>query len=619
MAEKFKSLALNKPKIADVDGERQVTFVASTTSEDRDYEHVNIGTFRLPTKGGGSITVNQIPKEGVDNVDVPLLTDHDMTSVDKTLGSVRQAFWDAENQALICVAGISSRSYAQDKLTLIEEGHLDNAFSIQYRDFDHDYDTATDSGGEIVEISLVTRGSNKDAKVLAVKALKGDNPMDKDEAKVETPEVKAELPVEAVEEAPAEETKPEAEESEATVAPEAKVEETDEEIVVTIDKNAEEEDKEEEEEADTPEKPAEESTNEKETKSMSTQETVAKTIVKEATQTKSTAKAEDYLNTKGAVKDFAKTIADNGRNAMKVWTANLEAKGISGDAILPKTIENIFFKAWQDNPTVIATFGNVNLAAGAVNAFTTESRAQGHKKGDAKADQTITNIRRDLKAKIVYKKLPIDLQDLIDDQTGELLRFRVEELADRLANEIVLGAILGDGRSAPSGSNPDYRVFDGTRGLFSISADITNSTTSGSFASAVARKVTADANDTDYDKAIKTLAKVKGNAKVLIVKEGWKANVLLTKNSQGQYIFQPGTNLEAILDCKIFELPEMEGADYDVIAYAEGAYKLFGTGDMVRTDFDLTYNQDVMLVERGVAGSLAGHYVAAGYEGNESA
>ena len=88
---KVKSLALTKTKIAEVEGEHRVTFVASSNKEDRDYEKIEIGTFRLPLKGGGEIRVDAIPAEGVTNVDIPLLTDHNLWEVDKTIGSVRKA------------------------------------------------------------------------------------------------------------------------------------------------------------------------------------------------------------------------------------------------------------------------------------------------------------------------------------------------------------------------------------------------------------------------------------------------------------------------------------------------------------------------------------------------
>ena len=61
MAEKQKSLTLTKTKLADLDGEHRITFVASSGNEDRDYERVEISTFRLPLKGGGHIIVQDLP------------------------------------------------------------------------------------------------------------------------------------------------------------------------------------------------------------------------------------------------------------------------------------------------------------------------------------------------------------------------------------------------------------------------------------------------------------------------------------------------------------------------------------------------------------------------------
>lgn len=597
--DKIKSLALTKQKVAEVDGEHHITFVASTENEDRDFEHVAISTFRLPMKGGGHIVVQDIPAEGIDNVDVPFLTDHDLFSVEKTIGSVRKAYF--VDGALIFDAGISSRPYAQEMFKLVEEGHLDNAFSIQYRDYQRDPANDTDYNGEIVEVSLVTRGSNMDAQVLATKSLEGKKAVDEKEA--EAPKTE-----EVVEEVQAE--------VEAEAEPVAEpVEKSTEEVA---EPKAEEEAKEEPEAEPEAEEAEENIKEEKEQEEMTTPTEVAKTLVKEPSQDLSEkAPAEDYLKSKAAVKDFAKTIAENGTNAMKVWQANLSAKGLTGDAILPAEIEEIFFKAWVDNPSVLATFGNARLNSGAVYGMATESRALGHKKGEAKANQDVEVIRRDIKSKIIYKKLPLDLQDLIDDTTGELLRFRVRELADRVANEIVVSAILGDGRSS---GTPDYRTFDGTRGLWSMAADIANSTdgTTYPFAAAVATQISNDAGDTAYDKLVKTISAVDGENKVAVVAKGFVADLLLTKNAQGQYIFTPGTNLEQLLGIRIIELPEMTGAAFDVIAYAEGQYVLFGNQEFVRSRFDDTYNQDVMLVERAVAGSLTGRKSAAGYLAAES-
>lgn len=597
MAENKKSLTLTKSKTADIEGEHRITFVASSANTDRAFEKVAIGTFRLPTKGGSSIIVEQIPAEGAENVDIPFILNHDLGEAEKVIGSVRRAYYI--NEELIFEVGVSSRPIAQEMFTLVEEKHLDNAFSIQFRDYERDIQTNTLYGGEILEVSLVVRGCNTDARVLAVKSL--ENGEEKVEETTETPIVEEKVNEEPVVEETAVEEETEVKEEIAEVE-EAK---TEPEVEETEEKAEEETTEEDNSETEV------ETNNNNSNEEKEMNEEIAKSLVKEASQEAKTV-ASDYLKSKSAMADFAKIIKDNGANAEKAWVANLEAKGVTGDSILPADIENIFFKAWFDNPAVLATFGNVRQNSGAVYAFATEDRALGHKKGEAKDTQDLEIIRRDIKAKVVYKKLPIDFQDLIDDTTGELLRFRVQELADRVANEIVVSAILGDGRSA---GTPDYRTFDGTRGLWSMAGDI-KAVETDDYAEAVATAIAYDEDDTAYDKLVKTISAVEGERKVAVVAKGFIANLLLTKNAQGQYIFTPGTNLEQLLGIRIIELPEMTGADFDVIAYAEGKYVIFGGQEFVRSRFDDTYNQDVMLVERPVAGSMTGAKTVAGYFAN---
>lgn len=591
MDNKSKSLLLTTVKSVNVDGERRVTFVASDSSTDRDGEHMVVETLRLPLKGGGSMTVAEIPAGGTDNVDIPLLTDHALYAVDKVIGSVRRAYY--EDGKLIFEAGISSRDYAQDLFKLIDEGHLDNAWSISVNDYDYNYETGAISNGEIIEVSLVTRGSNKDAQVLAVKSAK-EKSMD-EESKAPVEEVKEVTETEA-----AEATEPTVE------APEAE----------TKDKSVEAEEAKDEGEA---KKPAET----EETKENTMDKEITKSVARKEADQNVTAKATsaDYLKSKAAVKDFTDAIiATKGmgtKAALNAWNAKLAEKGITGDAILPTQIEQIFFKTWQDGDSILGTFRTINANAAALNAFTGEGegiRAKGHKKGDTKAGQTVSNVRRDLKAKVIYKMLAIDLQDLLDDQTGELLRFRVEELARRVAHEIALGAVLGDGRSAPaSDSDPDYRVFDGTRGLWSMAADL-NAVGTSAYAAAVANVVANVNTDNLYDKIVKTLTQVEdlGAGKAVVVPKGAIGALRLLKGEDGHYVFTPGSSVEDAIEARIFEM-DMAGSGYDVIAYAVNGYALYATSEMVRTQFNINNNTDTMLVERSVAGSLYGHRAAAGY------
>lgn len=588
--------------------ERTITFVASSAEQDRHYEKVDTASLRLPLKGGGEIIAGDIKADGVDNVDIPLMLNHSF-DVKDVIGSVRRAYF--KDGELIFEAGISKREEAQEILQLIEEGHLDNAFSITMADFDYNQDSGEISNAEIIEVSVVFRGANKEARLLAVKSVEGIELVERNEdgsfkAIVDGKEVT--LKADEATEAEVEEATEEKAEDEEKSEPEAEAENATETEGESV---AEEEEKSEESEAET----TEESTKE--------ESEMDKEIAKEAIATPAVAvkaTSENYLASKDYMNVFKKAIIDTkGQSAeatKAVLKAHLTSKGITGDAILPTEIASIFFKTWEDKGSILSTFRNINAPAAALYAFGGEGegiRAKGHKKGDQKAVQTVTSTRRDLKQKLVYKRQDYDLQDILDDTTGELLRFRVEELGARVANEIALGAILGDGRTAPE-SGADYRVFDGTRGLWSMAADIAGNS---AYQNAVANAVTYSATDNIFDKVKKTLAQVRainGGRKVVVVAPGVLTDFEISKTESGVYLIAPGTSASTLFpNTVIFEMDEMVGADYDVIAYADQGYALFSTNEMVRTAFDLDYNTDAMLVERSVAGSLYGNRVAAGY------
>lgn len=611
MDKETKSLSLTKTKIAEVEGEHTITFVASSANEDRDFEILDIGTFRLPVKGGGTIRVADLPAEGSTDVDIPLLTDHDLWSVDKVIGSVRRASF--VNGELIFEAGISSIPRAQELFKLVEEGHLDNAFSIQYRDYKVNPQTQVQTDGEIIEVSLVTRGANPDARVLATKSVKGTDVETDPTPEEVVKENKDDIVVEAAEEA----TPTEAPE-ETVAEPEAK----------SVEPEAEPEAPAEEEAVE-----AEETITTNETKGIKMDKEIAKSLVKEPSQAAVSVETNaGYLKSKGAMADFARTIAENRGNKVAIksaWEANLKAKGLAGTFELPTELETIFFHAWNDvEADVLGTFRRSARRAGVANAFyganAEDIRAKGHKKGETKADQTLTATKRDLKGKIIYKKLGIDLIDLLEDESGELLRFRTEELTDRLRTEVFRGAVLGDGRSE---ATPDYRVFDGSRGLYSMVADIAGSSVANSYASMVATSINGSADDDLYAKIVKTLAQVKPVGitsgrdfrKVIVVEPTDLASLHLLTNAAGAYLFAPGTDFEQVFGAKIIELEGVKAAGYDVIAYANQGYTLLGTDDMVRTDFDISTNTDYMLVERLVAGSAEGNKVIAGYKNGVSA
>ena len=569
-----------------VDGERRIVFVASSNNEDRHYEHVDVASLRLPLKGGGDITVSAIPSEGVSEViDIPLMLNHS-GDVRDVIGSIRAAYFS--NNELTFEAGISKREIAQEMLTLLEEGHLSNAFSITMIDYDYNIDSETISKAEVIEVSLVYRGSNKEARLLAIKSLLGDEMKTKQNDNFGDANGDGENH---------------------TIIPEdteAKAPETTNET--PTDNSGEETTNESEGET---QEASETNNNEEKEETMNNKEIAKDAVVEKGAMPNQPASANNYLKTKAALVDFKNIVLKNHRGSneqiMREWNENLKSKGVTGDAIMPSQIENIFFKAWVDNPGILATFRTVGVKSAAVYAIGTSDTANGHKKGDAKADQSLTNVRRDLKGLGIYKKLPIDLQDLYDDETGELLAFRVEELAARVANAIAVGALIGQGAG-------DKATLQGTRGLYPMLADI--NATNG-YGSNVATKVTGETGEGSYELAVRAVGAVKDEknaGKILVVPTGFTTELKLAKGSDGHLMFPAGSNFANLLDVKqIFEIDELVGKDVKAIAYANQSYVLIGEPTAtVRTDFDTNKNQDVMLTERYVGGSAQGYKTVAG-------
>lgn len=214
-----------------VEGERTILAVVTSNNLDRDYEYVDVKSLRLPLKGGGFVRAKDLT--GTERIDIPLLLNHSF-NVEDTIGSVRKAYL-SEDEELVVQFGISKRAKAQDLMLLIDEEHLDNAFSLTMGDYQYMNDTIYDA--EIAEISMVFRGSNKEARVLAVKSLIKGEAMTLAEKKAELERLKKEVeaeeaPVEKPVETPEEPETPEVPEEKAVETPEEPVEEPEEPEVV---------------------------------------------------------------------------------------------------------------------------------------------------------------------------------------------------------------------------------------------------------------------------------------------------------------------------------------------------------------------------------------------------
>lgn len=170
MGKTIKSAAI-RIKDAVTTNRQTVRAVVTAPTLDRDYEVIDTRSLRLPLKGGGWIYASELT--GKEALDIPFLLNHSMV-VEDVIGSVSSGVINDAGELEVEFA-ISSLPKAQDMLTLLDEGHLGNAFSITINDYTYDSD-GTYRDGEVIEISLVFKGSNRNARLLEVSKslLKGD-------------------------------------------------------------------------------------------------------------------------------------------------------------------------------------------------------------------------------------------------------------------------------------------------------------------------------------------------------------------------------------------------------------------------------------------------------------
>ena len=557
MAEKVKKTALELKteisKSVEVNEERRIRFVASSVNEDRHYEKVDVASLRLPLKQGGEIRAGAIPTEGVnDLVDIPLILNHS-GDVRDTIGSVRSAFY--ENGELIFEAGISKREIAQEMLLLLEEGHLSNAFSITMSDFDYNFESETISNAEIIEVSLVFRGANREARLLAVKSLKGDE-MSQEK---ETPEV---LKKEAT----------------TTVYPEVAA---DDEPEVEQAENSTE------------------NNNSNEEKEEETNKEIAKDAISAMPSQVSKATT-DYLNTKGAVVDFANALQDSaGASAedfKKAWAAKVASKGITNvEQLLPGALVSAISDGIEKAGTIWNVVNKTGLTVRRIDAETAGARAQGHKRGTTKKEMSLTFTDRVIRAGFIYDYITLNKEDIRENQdTGALVKFVLETLPKRIITEIERAIVLGDGRNA-SGD-------DVIESFVSILKDAQ----SGTFAT----EYTPAKDEPLYKSIIKAAAQIEAEGPIYaVLSKSAKADLKLSETKNGALVLPLGGDLAGTFELKEIFTPswfnKSNAADYQAVLFVGDAYETVGDNSIEAfTNFSLSQNKQEYLQEIYAGGAL---------------
>ena len=554
MAEKVKKTALElKTEISKSVGEneeRKIRFVASSVNEDRHYEKVDVASLRLPLKQGGEIRAGAIPTEGVnDLVDIPLILNHS-GDVRDTIGSVRSAFY--ENGELIFEAGISKREIAQEMLLLLEEGHLSNAFSITMSDFDYNFESETISNAEIIEVSLVFRGANREARLLAVKSLKGEE-MNQEK---ETLEV---LKKEAT----------------TTVYPEVVV---DDEPEVEQAENSTE------------------NNNYNEEKEEEMDKEIAKDAISKAAPSQAVKSSSNYLETREAMSDYAKILekfAGAGTNEVKkAWADHVAQKGISNvEALLPGAMVSAISDGIEKSGTIWNVLNKTGLTVRRIDAETAGNRAQGHKRGTTKKETALTFTDRVIRAGFIYDYLKLNKEDIVENRdTGALVKFVLETLPKRIIAEIERAVVIGDGRSGED---------DKINSFVSILEDAKNSV--------FATEYTPTTGEPLYKSIVKAAANIVAEGDVyLVMSKSAKADLKLSETKSGALVFPLGGDIAGTLEVKEIFTPSWFASEgVQAVMFVGDAYETVGDNSIeAYTNFSLSQNKQEYLQEIYAGGAL---------------
>lgn len=352
---KVKDIALSSKGIkrVELDGERQLRVIATAPTLDRDLEVIDTATIRIPVKPKGLKYASELTT--ADQVDVPFLIDHEW-ALEKQAGHIKSLVINdlGELEAVVQLANVENGDRVYE---LAKNGSLGNSFSIGFT-----LQNATDEDGviknvELLELSAVFKGSNRDARLLEVKSVKGQNMSEAEKLKAEIAAKQQELADMEAKEAEVEETKDdEATEQavktdEATETVEVQTEDVEAEAVEVKDAEVETEAEQEEELAEETLNTDTEEVSEKEVEMTDAEKKSIKTAeAVQEVQTKSFDKVDHaakqfvaYLN-----KD-AKALKELNEEALKTYTGTKAtylnaAVTADGGAIVPSAalLEDVY-------------------------------------------------------------------------------------------------------------------------------------------------------------------------------------------------------------------------------------------------------------------------------------
>ena len=250
-----------------------------------------------------------------------------------------------------------------------------------------------------------------------------------------------------------------------------------------------------------------------------------------------------------------------------------------------------------------------------------EARAKGYIKGNRKAEEVFTLLKRETTPTTVYKKQRIDRDDIIDITDFSVIEYIKAEMRIMYDEECARAILVGDGRNPLSPDKikeANIRPIWTDDDLFTVKRSIA---------------VTTATSDQARAKAfIKNLVKSRklyrgsGNP-TLFIQEDLLADMLLIEDETGRLIYDDISKLKNTLRVnKIVEVPIFDGlmrvdnGDTKYLAAILVNLNDYRTGRdrggelSFFDDFDIDFNQQKYLMESRFSGALVLPYSAVVYE-----
>ncbi len=284
----------------------------------------------------------------------------------------------------------------------------------------------------------------------------------------------------------------------------------------------------------------------------------------------------------------------------------------------PLNITNMFTEAMEKSDGIldyIYHIGGTNGRGLRNNALAGTAdygnEAQGHKPGDTKVDEALTNTIRVAYDKMIYKKLSLDAMEIYENP--ELLEFRARELFDQIVASVERAIFIGDGRSS---ATPDLRMFDSSTstGLFPIASDCAANSGYGTL---VASTYTVNAGDNLYDGVVGARQWIRSEGdQILVVKPSVLTGAFQAKVGN-RYLIEPGATAEDIFRvARVFAPMWMEYANDDAYLLVRNGYTTTGErSPRVYPFFDVSTNENILLNEMPLGGTLTKYKSAAAIKG----